>query len=204
MALPPVRTLPAFNFADNQLQSVMMGVRDAIYDLQGINKRSLVQDLGEGRKLSLEPDDRLLSTADLQTGGAIKSEIDTTVTDQFYTRFNAVTEVNLSAGQQYQVDPSEAGSILLVTGDTVEVAFGNDGILGDVVTVVNYNTWNQNSLPETVQLLTQNTMPIGSEVRSAGINTYVADPYLSSSYSSAKCIYIQSDPCIWLARINLL
>ena len=124
MALPPVRTLPAFNFADNQLQSVMMGVRDAIYDLQGINKRSLVQDLGEGRKLSLEPDDRLLSTADLQTGGAIKSEIDTTVTDQFYTRFNAVTEVNLSAGQQYQVDPSEAGSILLVTGDTVEVAFG--------------------------------------------------------------------------------
>ena len=204
MALPPVRTLPAFNFADNQLQSVMMGVRDAIYDLQGINKRSLVQDLGEGRKLSLEPDDRLLSTADLQTGGAIKSEIDTTVTDQFYTRFNAVTEVNLSAGQQYQVDPSEAGSILLVTGDTVEVAFGNDGILGDVVTVVNYNTWNQNSLPETVQLLTQNTMPIGSEVRSAGVNTYVADPYLSGSYSSAKCIYIQSDPCIWLARINLL
>ena len=73
MALPPVRTLPAFNFADNQLQLVMMGVRDAIYDLQGINKRSLVQDLGEGRKLSLEPDDRLLSTADLQTGGAIKS-----------------------------------------------------------------------------------------------------------------------------------
>ena len=207
MPLPPIRTLPAFHFEDSQLQILMMGVRDAIYDLQGINKRSLVQSLPGGRQNALEPDDRLLSTVDLQAGGAIKSEIDTTVTDQFFTRFNAVTNITLGSAGVYNVASSEAGSILIVTNTTADpshIIFSNEGTVGDVVTVVNATLFA--APPDVfslVQVETLNTLP-GAKVVSHDSTSgdELDNPYAYPNYAVVTLTYIQADPCIWLAIMH--
>jgi len=203
--LPPIRTLPAFHFEDSQLQILMMGVRDAIYDLQGINKRSLVQSLSDGRQNALEPDDRLLSTVDLQAGGAIKSEIDTTVTDQFFTRYNAVTNISLGSSGVYNVASSEVGSILVVTntGTNSYVIVSNAGTVGDVITVVNTTSWVWPATPSQVNLQVDNSLP-GSKVVSLDSTTgdELDNPLMWPNYSVVNLIYIQADPCIWLAAMS--
>lgn len=205
MPLPPIRTLPAFHFEDSQLQILMMGVRDAIYDLQGINKRSLVQSLSDGRQNALEPDDRLLSTVDLQAGGAIKSEIDTTVTDQFFTRYNAVTNISLGSSGVYNVASSEVGSILVVTntGTNSYVIVSNAGTVGDVITVVNTTSWVWPATPSQVNLQVDNSLP-GSKVVSLDSTTgdELDNPLMWPNYSVVNLIYIQADPCIWLAAMS--
>jgi len=203
--LPPIRTLPAFHFEDSQLQILMMGVRDAIYDLQGINKRSLVQSLSDGRQNALEPDDRLLSTVDLQAGGAIKSEIDTTVTDQFFTRYNAVTNISLGSSGVYNVASSEVGSILVVTntGTNSYVIVSNAGTVGDVITVVNTTSWVWPATPSQVNLQVDNSLP-DSKVVSLDSTTgdELDNPLMWPNYSVVNLIYIQADPCIWLAAMS--
>ena len=206
MPLPPIRTLPAFHFEDSQLQMLMMGIRDAIYDIQGINKRSLVQSLPGGRQNSLEPDDRLLSTADLQVGGAIKSEIDTTVTDKYFSRFNAVTNISLGSAGTYNVSSSEAGSILIVTNTTSDpshIIFSNEGTVGDVVTVVNATLWAPPAIPSLVQVETLNTL-VGAKVVSHDSITgdELDNPYVYPNYAVVTLTYIQADPCIWLATMH--
>ena len=205
MPLPPIRTLPAFHFEDSQLQILMMGVRDAIYDLQGINKRSLVQSLSDGRQNALEPDDRLLSTVDLQAGGAIKSEIDTTVTDQFFTRYNAVTNISLGSSGVYNVASSEVGSILVVTntGTNSYVIVSNAGTVGDVITVVNTTSWVWPATPSQVNLQVDNSLP-DSKVVSLDSTTgdELDNPLMWPNYSVVNLIYIQADPCIWLAAMS--
>jgi hypothetical protein len=204
MALPPIRTLPAFHFEDPQLQILMMGIRDAIYDLQGINKRSLVQSLPGGRQNSLEPDDRLLSTTDLQAGGVIKAEIDTTVTDKYFSRYNAVTNISLGSSGVYNVASSEAGSILIVTntGTDSYVIVNNTGTVGDVVTVVNATSWVFPAVPSHISLQVNNSLP-GSKVVSLDSTTgyELVDPLMYPNYSVVNLIYIQADPCIWLAAL---
>ena len=183
----------------------MMGVRDAIYDLQGINKRSLVQSLSDGRQNALEPDDRLLSTVDLQAGGAIKSEIDTTVTDQFFTRYNAVTNISLGSSGVYNVASSEVGSILVVTntGTNSYVIVSNAGTVGDVITVVNTTSWVWPATPSQVNLQVDNSLP-GSKVVSLDSTTgdELDNPLMWPNYSVVNLIYIQADPCIWLAAMS--